>query len=69
MIIQKHPFGFSLLGEQGVESIHHKIKTIDHRFIGINDPAKRLLATIEEHHLHTLPEIRVDVPPIKKRKQ
>ena len=62
------PVGFGLFGEQGMESIHHRIRLIADDHTGIINPVKRLRATVEEHHLRTLPQIRSLIPPIKKRK-
>ena len=66
--IIRYRFGFGLFGEQGMESIHHKIRLLADNHHGITNPLQRLKATIEEHHLHTIPEIKAQVPPVKKRK-
>ena len=50
------------------ESIHHKIRIIADNHHGIINPVSRLLSTIEEHHLHTLPEVKAQVPAIKVRR-
>ena len=62
-------FGLGMFGEQGVESIHHKIKDICSRFHHIPNGDKRLKSTVEEHHLHTLPVVRKNIPiPAKRAK-
>ena len=61
-------FGFGLFGEQGMNSIHHKISIITDNHNNIINPVQRLKSTIQEHHLHTLPDIRTQIPPIKKKK-
>ena len=65
--LSKYRFGCGLFGEQGVESIHHKIKEICGRFRHMPNSVARLKSTIEEHHMHTLPQIRKNVPQPKKR--
>ena len=61
-------FGFGLLGEQGVESIHRRIHEIGRKYSGIvKEPEKRLKLTIEDHHVSTLPAIKQLIPEKKKR--
>ena len=56
--IIQYQFGFGLFGEQGMESIHHKIRRLADNHHGIINPLQRLKATIQEHHLHTYPEMK-----------
>ena len=61
-------YGLGMYGEQGVESIHHKINNIKARFHNIPNGDRRLKSTINEHHLHTLPAVRSKIPvPAKKK--
>ena len=60
---------WAFFSEHAVESIHHKVAGISRNMIGIiKDPAQRLLSTVEEHTLHTSPEIKEIYPIIKPRK-
>ena len=63
-----HRFGFGLFGEQDMESIHHKIRINADNHHGTINPVSRLLSIIEEHHVHTLPEVKAQVPAIKVRR-
>ena len=63
----QYQFGFGLFGGQGMESIHHKIRRLADNHHGIINPLERLKSTIQEHHLHTCPEIKSQLPAIKKR--
>ena len=65
--LTKYRFGCGLFGEQGVESVHHKINQICGRYKQMPDPVARLKTTIEEHHMHTLPQIRQNVPEPRKK--
>ena len=65
--IIQYQFGFGLFGEQGMESIHHKIRRLADNHHGIINPLQRLKATIQEHHLHTCPEMKSQLPAIKER--
>lgn len=67
--LMKWKVGFGFLGEQGGESIHHKVAVISRHMVGIRQPSQRLLATVQEHHLHANPEVRAMYPMIKKRKK
>ena len=53
----------------GVESIHHKIKRIAHRYEGMRVPEERMKSTIEDHHLSSMPEITTLMPPTKVRRK
>ena len=60
-----YSFGMGLSGEQGIESIHHKIKKISHCFVGM-----RVLeeSTTEEHYLSIRPGMRCLIPTPESRK-
>ena len=64
--LAKYHYGFGLFGEQGIESIHHKIRIIADNHIGIVSPLQRLLSTIEEHHLQSMPEIAREISSLTK---
>ena len=68
-MMKSYRFGMGLFGEQGVESIHHKIKDIATRFRHMPNAEQRLQSCIEEHHLHTMPQIRQMVPDPKQKHQ
>ena len=66
--LKRTKMGFGLMGEQGVESIHHKMNDICSYMRGIKKPTARLLSGVEEHYLSTLPQIKEQYPEPKKRK-
>ena len=66
--IMEYQFGFGLFGEQGMESIHHKIHKLSDNHSGMINHLQRLKSTIEEHHLHALPSVKCHIPAVKKRK-
>ena len=66
--IMEYQFGFGLFGEQGMESIHHKIHKLSDNHNGMINHLQRLKSTIEEHHLHALPSVKCHIPAVKKRK-
>ncbi len=54
--IRKYKFGLGMVGEQGFESIHHKFKGIFDGHSALA-PAKRLLCSMQEHHLAINPKL------------
>ena len=66
--MKRWQFGLSLHGEQGGEAIHRKINRIQRNMYHVADPSKKLLYTIQEHHVLTNPEIQGEIVQTKKRK-
>ena len=67
----QYRYGLGLFGEQGVESIHHRLKEVGTIFRSMVDSQQRLKSTVEEHHISTLPTIRslIPIPPKRGRKR
>ena len=59
--------GFSLLGEQGVESIHAKFNRLGLVFAPIRDRVENLLCIVKEHLLSIEPQLVAAIPPPAKR--
>ena len=61
--------GLSLLGEQGMESIHAEINNLERKFLAIPSPSDRLLTCVEQHFLATLPQNAALRPKAVPRKR
>ena len=61
--------GFSLLGEQGAESIHAKFNSLGRAYTAIPDMIERLKCIMKEHLVSIAPDMVAAIPPPKKRKK
>lgn len=57
-----------LLGEQGVESIHHEVNDLLRSYACIRRGSERLEKVMEEHHRRCHPSNIIRAPQLKKRK-
>ena len=55
-----------LMGEQGAESLHAQIHTLENRFCGVSNELQRLEYVVREHNIQSAPEIRDLQPPPRK---
>ena len=61
--------GFGLLNEQGGELIHTEFNRTGRVVQGMRDDLKRLMTTMQRHHLSTTPEVQAKVvTPAKRQK-
>ena len=60
--------GAGLMGEQGAESIHATMKTLDKTYHGIRNDVDKLTYMMTERSLGTAPSLLSLRPPVKKRK-
>ncbi len=67
--LERWQFGFGLFGEQGFESIHAKMNTIEDSKRGFSDDVKRGIAVLKSHLISTNSYILSEVPQIKRRRR
>lgn len=67
--IEHFGMGFSLPGEQGMESIHAETNTLNVRFNAIPATLERRRTCAEQHLLAALPQSAALRPKIKPRKR
>jgi hypothetical protein len=67
--VKRYRTGFGLLGEQGVESIHHEFNTLKNTYSSIRNRVEQLKCIVEEHHRRCHPDNIVIIPPINARKK
>ena len=65
--IESTGFGLGLLGEQGGELLHSTLSKLEQRTRGIRNARKRMLSTLESHHLMNSSALRNRFPEIKLR--
>ena len=65
---RRHHVGAGLMGEQGAESVHAHIMTLDKRFDGIRDDVDRLKYLFKGQMLESAPSLTQLRPVPKKRK-
>ena len=67
--LRKWRIGSGLMGEQGAESIHSRIKHLEQRFNGVVNELDRLKYVVKEHAVECAPEMDPLLPPAKKYKK
>ena len=67
--LRRFHVGAGLMGEQGAESIHALMKSLNRTYHGISNERKRLLYMVNEHSVATAPSLLALRPPPKKRKK
>ena len=66
--LERYPFGFGLLGEQGAESIHALVTRLSNNYRGIISGEKQQHLIVEDQHLKCAPHL-VGILPGKKGKK
>ena len=66
--VRKYNTGFGLLGEQGIESLHHLFNELHKTYANIRKEDDQLQYVLKEHHRRCHPANVVKIPPIKHRK-
>ena len=59
--------GLGLMGEQGAESIHAAINSINPAYVNIPDRVQRLKCVLQEHHRQVCPVLKSCKPVIQRR--
>ena len=61
--------GFGIMGEQGAESIHKHLNSLERTYQSIPDHVDRMRNIMKEHLRHTAPSMVVLQPAPKKRRR
>ena len=67
--MRKWHVGAGLMGEQGAESLHSHIHTLEDNYRGIVNKVDKLKYIFKEYILETCPTLQALEPPIKRRKK
>lgn len=66
MWLRRWKVGSGLMGEQGAESLHAHIHTLEDRYRGVVNPLQRLLYVVKEQVLEASPRLN-KLQPLPKR--
>ena len=61
--------GFGVMGEQGIESIHHVFNDLHRSYACMRSPVERLKRIVAEHHLQICPHNITLQPSVKQKKR
>ena len=65
--IDKYPFGMGLFSEQGAESLHAHVRTLEIRCHGIPNEEKKMKSVMQKHLYQVSPSLIALFPKVKKR--